>query len=74
MLLDEKQQKVFLNFSHIRSKKVDTKINPLKKISKRPNFWGLFLSFSEVGFLFLGEKRGSVHSQLLSENDKSPNR
>ncbi|MCK0918821.1 hypothetical protein, partial [Acinetobacter pittii] len=43
-----------------------------EKISKRPNFWGLFLSFSEVGFLFLGEKRGSVHSQLLSENDKSP--
>ncbi|WP_218955514.1 MULTISPECIES: hypothetical protein, partial [unclassified Acinetobacter] len=41
-------------------------------ISKRPNFWGLFLSFSEAVFLFLGEKRGSVHSLLLSENDKSP--
>ena len=27
----------------------------LKKISKRPNFWGLFLSFSKVVFVYRRE-------------------
>ena len=68
MLKDPKQQLQFYDYVNAKSSNY-----PLKKISKRPKLWGLFLSFSEVDFLFLGEKRGSVHSSCCRKMINPPN-